>query len=173
MRYSKHSSSTEYICHCPRTYAMSRRSNASKICICMNVCVLQCGVTVYDYSHIGREACQCTHKVLMQQFSAVCCRQRQMLQNCLKRVKLGIWCAGHARVYISFDLLYRFLQYLGYKVGHAWRILSSTPCVCSNDLRSDLPTGELHEKFYRHRYEYKNCLFATLNACFISSFLLY
>lgn len=50
----------------------------------------------------------------MQNLKAVLSERQRHLKAVLS--ERGHFFAGHARVYISFDILYRFLSYLGYKV---------------------------------------------------------
>ena len=99
-----------------------------------------CGVTVYDYSHIGRlwglDACRCGSWTV----AAPCCC------CCTPAVDAGQCCAtppgcaaaahhchhamplccpltpGHARVYVAFDVIYRFLRHLGYDVSAAYSL---------------------------------------------------
>ena len=50
-----------------------------------------------------------------------------------KASKLGYVCRahiGHARVYISFDVLYRYLQHLGYKVHYVRNFTGDTEVAC-------------------------------------------
>ena len=68
-----------------------------------------CGVTVYDLSHIGDNSIP-AHYIAVTDQSNAGLAPRLMYATPS--------CAGHARVYCCFDVLYRLLQHLGYEVQY-------------------------------------------------------
>ncbi|MCL5051418.1 MAG: cysteine--tRNA ligase, partial [Firmicutes bacterium] len=77
-----------------------------------------CGVTTYDYCHIG-----------------------------------------HARTYVAFDVVVRYLRYLGYQVTYVRNITDVDDKIIVRAAQNDEPIGELTERFIAHMHED----FAALN----------
>ena len=71
-----------------------------------------CGITVYDYCHIG-----------------------------------------HARMFVVFDVVYRYLRYLGYEVTYARNITDIDDKIIARSQEADEPYFELTERFIQAMYE--------------------
>ena len=89
--------------------SMSRKKELFRPLEDNKVSMYVCGVTVYDYSHIGKSLTECLANRLGARYRRAAVFTVLSVIACL---------AGHARAYVSFDILYRYLQHLGYEVTY-------------------------------------------------------